>query len=295
MSWRKNYRDGCRPLRINASTEAAVCQQAPGILWNDREFLYCPGQETSYCSWGRSSCSDESEEMGFAIGPICGDIPRTKPAVYGSLPIGYARSLNTDGSYQTMCTCPEGSLPDLASRTCIRSHTIKLQAFRTKPGGASPVALTARVFVTGQPFNGVSNEPVELSIIPSEGKPGTLIPATGLTDEGGDFYATYHFAENFQNGRIDTIRATCRRCTMPATVDLKISPTVIGFFNGVWNTTEQAEDGKTALESLIGPTYDGMEIQYESFYNQTGSGNEIPCCRTLPRSSISAVANSTVC
>lgn len=44
-----------------------------------------------------------------------------------------------------------------------------------------------------------------------------------------------------------------------------------GFFNGVWNTQEQASKGMMLLSRLYGQTYNGEPIQYEAFYNHTGS------------------------
>lgn len=47
---------------------------------------------------------------------------------------------------------------------------------------------------------------------------------------------------------------------------------VIGFFNGVWNTEAQAQVGLANLrDSLFGSTYNNEPLEYELFYNQTGS------------------------
>ncbi len=47
----------------------------------------------------------------------------------------------------------------------------------------------------------------------------------------------------------------------------------VGFFNGVWNTEQQANDSKEELENLIdeiyGDTYQGEPIRFELFYNTT--------------------------
>jgi hypothetical protein len=45
----------------------------------------------------------------------------------------------------------------------------------------------------------------------------------------------------------------------------------VGFFNGVWNTVQQANEGKKALQNLIGDIYKSEPVVYESFYNTTGS------------------------
>lgn len=56
-------------------------------------------------------------------------------------------------------------------------------------------------------------------------------------------------------------------------VDLcKPSGYVIGFFNGVWNTQLQALSGLSVIrDSLYGNTYNNEPLEYELFYNQTGS------------------------
>lgn len=45
----------------------------------------------------------------------------------------------------------------------------------------------------------------------------------------------------------------------------------VGFFNGIWNTPDQAAEGLAALRVLNGATLNSEPIQYEVFYNQTGS------------------------
>ena len=45
----------------------------------------------------------------------------------------------------------------------------------------------------------------------------------------------------------------------------------LGFFNGVWNTQDQATSARDALRILIGDTYSNEPVQYESFYNHTGT------------------------
>jgi len=50
---------------------------------------------------------------------------------------------------------------------------------------------------------------------------------------------------------------------------------VVGFFNGVWNTRIQAELGLSIIrDSMFGETYNGEKVEYELFYNQTGSDRE---------------------
>lgn len=46
---------------------------------------------------------------------------------------------------------------------------------------------------------------------------------------------------------------------------------VVGFFNGVWNTEAEAILATSALEKMIGSDIDGQRVEYETFYNHTGS------------------------
>ncbi|WP_245587299.1 hypothetical protein [Comamonas composti] len=48
----------------------------------------------------------------------------------------------------------------------------------------------------------------------------------------------------------------------------------VGFFNGVWNTLAQAIDGRMALQALVGDSYNNEPIEYDNFYNTTGSSND---------------------
>lgn len=47
----------------------------------------------------------------------------------------------------------------------------------------------------------------------------------------------------------------------------------VGFFNGVWNTNTQtgAISGREAIHALIGDTYNNERVEYQLFYNNTGS------------------------
>lgn len=46
---------------------------------------------------------------------------------------------------------------------------------------------------------------------------------------------------------------------------------VVGFFNGVWNTEAEAILATSTLERMIGSEIDGENVEYETFYNNTGS------------------------
>ena len=49
----------------------------------------------------------------------------------------------------------------------------------------------------------------------------------------------------------------------------------LGFFNGVWNTKDQADTGRDKLKLLIGDTYNNEPVKYEAFYNHTAPGYDV--------------------
>ena len=49
----------------------------------------------------------------------------------------------------------------------------------------------------------------------------------------------------------------------------------LGFFNGVWNTYDQANMGRDKLKLLIADTYNNEPVKYEAFYNHTGPGYDV--------------------
>lgn len=55
----------------------------------------------------------------------------------------------------------------------------------------------------------------------------------------------------------------------------------LGFFNGVWNTQDQATSGRDALRILIGDTYNNEPVKYELFYNHTGSSVGVTALQDL--------------
>lgn len=52
----------------------------------------------------------------------------------------------------------------------------------------------------------------------------------------------------------------------------------MGFFNGVWNTFQDASSGLTALQVAAPSTYNGKPVSAEVFYNHTGCGGNGTSC-----------------
>lgn len=61
--------------------------------------------------------------------------------------------------------------------------------------------------------------------------------------------------------------------SIPAYADNLCVPSgyTFGFFNGVWNTPVQAQATLNRLKAIVGSTFKSETVQYELFYNQTGS------------------------
>ena len=81
---------------------------------------------------------------------------------------------------------------------------------------------------------------------------------------------------SFSDAKTDTIVVTCEICADGidiATLDIPMTPTLIGFFNGVWNTEDQANEGLKALKINTNAIKDKQNLKFDLFYNQTGTGN----------------------
>lgn len=106
-------------------------------------------------------------------------------------------------------------------------------------------------------------------------------PAVGKTGADGSFLATYTFP-SFDKKRTDTLVITCSICAGGAQdivkIDITMAPTLVGFFNGVWNTEKDARDGLNALQATTNQVKDNKSVKYELFYNQTGCGRAGSSC-----------------
>lgn len=276
-------------LTTLSSAAPEVCSAARReYSWVGRK--YCPAAGSAPGNeWDGPMCRDRwqscdppivMDDFDGAIHPVCRDYPRT-----AGRPIGTVASISRDlfaaGSSSGTCICPAGSRPDFPSGACVPPRKIELKASRTrysKKEADKPVDLWVRVHEKGDVNTGLAGQRITLTVTPSEGTPGTLSVANGITDASGRFSSTYRFPVRFDKAQVDTIKAECSSCDEPAMVQIKMAPVVIGFFNGVWNTRQQARDGLIALQELIGPTYGNAVIDYQNFYNQTGCGNPGTTC-----------------
>lgn len=115
----------------------------------------------------------------------------------------------------------------------------------------------------------------------SNPKLGTLYNYESRTDAYGDekgvARTTYYVPNNVTASQTNAIRATCYGCdTAELPLNLAPGPILIGFFNGVWNTPGQAKIAIERLKFEYGKTYQNSPLEYELFYNQTGSVSGAP-------------------
>jgi hypothetical protein len=136
--------------------------------------------------------------------------------------------------------------------------------------------LRGRVMRNGVP---VSNAGVNATLMPAaSGYSGSLnCPAANLSDKDGYVACAYRApAVPLQQAVIGESQLNWDRdkpyARAEGTITVLPPQIVLGFFNGVWNTEKQAEDGLTALRQVVGPAHGDIQIRYEKFYNQTGRG-----------------------
>jgi hypothetical protein len=280
------------PLRpLGAQSFSATPQGACDVYQSPRK-PYCAPTGTSnggftglgWCTENSRqpwACTEEDfqanmeENNGVAIVPACFPLPLVNKELPGNI-VGEIVADTTGFS----CHCavrpdidPALAVSDLSSGYCVSPHRLDLAVSRDRYAvrqSGEPVSV--RISVQRLDGSPAVNEPVALVVQPTSGVPGILSNGEGKTDSSGVFTAEYRFPQ-FTARQVDKITATCRNCNpMSATAEIKMAPVVIGFFNGVWNTSKQAKYGLENLAQLIGYTYKNLPIRYENFYNQTGKG-----------------------
>ncbi|MGI4777884.1 MAG: hypothetical protein ACRYGA_07140 [Janthinobacterium lividum] len=241
-----------------------------------KELGWCT--ENTHKSWActeRDFSANIEENNTVAVFPACFPYPLTVDVRLTNA-VGWIVADSTGLS----CHCqvypgidPADAVPYLGSDVCVSPHRLSLAASRDRfsvSQANEPIAVRVAIERTDQ--TPAVNEPVTLIVQSASGVPGTLSTREGKTDSSGILTTEYRFPQ-FTGKQVDKITARCKNCDPEsATVELKMAPVVIGFFNGVWNTESQAKDGSEKLAQLMGPTYRSSPIRYENFYNQTGKG-----------------------
>jgi len=160
-----------------------------------------------------------------------------------------------------------GSTPVCAAR--LNGPTLGVESARIVAGKYRPIQIKLT-----RPEHGVAEQRVSVELMPTGPQRGYLT-CNPRTDSQGSLQCGY-WAPSIPT--VDRIRAVWHhenkdRQAAEGTITVTPPSVVVGFFNGVWNTEEQAQDGLQAIEVLVGPNHGTTELRYEKFYNQTGNAN----------------------
>ncbi len=172
--------------------------------------------------------------------------------------------------------------PDLDTGLCYQPPLLQVELSRNryKPSEANqPINIDISVVRGGTLMPNVE---IQLKVITDEGAPGTLSATSGFTDANTNNYLGVRYTfPDFTKKKVDKIIVSCEICGddfNPSTLEIKMSPTLVGFFNGVWNTEKQASDGLEELKTNTDAVRGKMSTVYDLFYNQSGCGRAGTTC-----------------
>lgn len=270
------------PVSPLFSSPAALCNHLD--VFNFGPQRVCPPRELmlEYCVAARFSCVDpqgrdnlySNSDSLFTANPACSRWPVKLVSTRGA-----AGRTGWD-SQAGRCSCfrndrPAANLyPDFDTGLCYESPDVRVNAY---PGPYQPRAANTPQLIEAQVLVGerpVADVEVRFEIRSADGQAGTLSTALGRTNADGIVQSTYNFPQ-FTTKRRDQLVITFGLVSGPkeVVIDIKMSPTLLGFFNGVANTEEQANDGLDALRVHTDALRDKASVKYDLFYNQTGSAN----------------------
>ncbi len=164
---------------------------------------------------------------------------------------------------------PESSLPMCATR--FNGPALSAQSITVPVKKSRPLPSMIRL---ARPAGGVGAQYVKVTLEPAAER--WRLACRTHTDANGDLYCSYTAPDQ---PTVHTYKATWafeRKedfSSAQGTITVTPPTVVVGFFNGVWNTEEQAGDGLSEIRSLVGPKYRDTLLRYENFYNQTGTAN----------------------
>lgn len=192
------------------------------------------------------------------------------------------------------CAPPQtvGRAPDAGFHMCIGETQVAVELRDLGPVESgvrgSPRIIEATVTNAANKHAPMGDAVIDLNVLPPTGQgqtgrilnttyPGQLIPATrvlGVTDRQGKTRSTFYWPQTAQQAPIQRVGAVCGESGFcAATLDIHWNrDIVIGFFNGVANTDEAAQDSLKRLQVEFGPQYEESTLKYAQFYNQTACG-----------------------
>lgn len=163
--------------------------------------------------------------------------------------------------------------PDHDTPYCFEPPQLTLYPYEAKYDRKAPdTVLKLSTLITRSPNVVLKKPDLKISIKTTSGVPGKL--SNQVLGEDGVISFDYSFP-SFDTAKTDTVVVTCASCADGAdiaTLNIPMAPTLVGFFNGVANTRDQANDGLVALELNTNTIKGKQNIKYELFHNQTGTG-----------------------
>jgi hypothetical protein len=278
------YPPGKSPL---FSTPAALCDSFSAGFRQPQQACYSQASMKYFCVPAIFSCAEENRyansDTSIDAEPVCTHSPELKSAPLRGVAgrTGFNLLTGKCSCFSTDFSKPAPTLhPDLDTGLCYTAPALQVFASRDryKPSEADkPIDID--MFVLRNNLR-MPNVDIQLSVVTDEGAPGKLSATSGTTDANGDLVISYTFPD-FTQKKVDKIIISCDICSddlNSSTVDIKMSPTLVGFFNGVWNTEEQASDGLKHLKFETENIRGKVSTAYDLFYNQSGCGRPGTTC-----------------
>lgn len=279
------------------SSKQAVCASYPSLIDMPGGSACSDPSVGDYCVHGGKPCYDKDgspnawlySDSKITPSPVCTHTNlSTSPPIVDRRPpkprnvranIGWSASAES-------CACIYSSLkpmanvvPDLNTGWCYDPYSLDytIASTRYTPSTAqTPVEV--KVLVRRSDNTLVANAAVNLRVTTTDGTPGTITPTSGVTDSNGALAASYTFPQ-FDKKKVDVIELSCDTCgNAPLQINMTMAPTLVGFFNGVWNTENDANDGLTALKAPTNAVRASVSVNYGLFYNQSGCGHTGSTC-----------------
>lgn len=261
------------------SSHAAVCAELKQQKSDSTEACTTPVSNLLFCIPSKSTCDEKiaegNGEFNAAVDPIC--FNWTKEPGYSANVAG--RTLYNRKTGQCSCFTQQGQkaahelFPDLETGYCYEPPEIELTPKSAAYNRKAPDAAIKLTAIASRRVNvKVKSADLKFSLKTTHGETGKLSNQVLGADGVVSFDYTF---PSFSVAKTDTVVVTCDICAdgaNTATLDIPMAPTLLGFFNGVWNTRKQAEDGLDKLIKTTDSVKGKQNLAYDLFYNQTGSG-----------------------
>lgn len=270
-----------------ASTPAAVCDMQASLLGSPQKACYSQQSLLYYCVPKILPCGEDSRyansDTSIDVLPVCTHWPLPEnPPNRGALG---KSGINV---FTGKCSCfQDGKLAtflysDPDTPYCYEAPWLQAWASRDKYTSSEankPIEIT--FFAARSPNVILKNAVFEVKVT-TDGSDDSMPGTVTAPVMNADGYVTVNYSfPDFTKEKTDTIIVSCDICDdamNSAVIKIKMSPTLVGFFNGVWNTEEQANDGLNQLRVQTNAVRDRVSVKYDLFYNQSGCGRTGSTC-----------------